>query len=289
MSREFIREDYLKIEIILEPVLPAREVAIGWLSELPFEVFEPTDTGLFVYAPKKFINEIELTHIKKKLEGIASVKWNESIVKTENWNAEWESDYEPVNIEDRAMVRAPFHLAPKSGLDIVIAPHMSFGTGHHDTTWLMIRTLLDLDLEGKKVLDMGCGTGVLALTALKLKASFVLAIDIEEGAYENTLSNAALNGYVNEERLCVKCGDADLLTQDLHHDIILANINRNILLKDLESYDKVLNVGGNIVLSGFFTGDVPVLEEAIENMGWELMEVAESDGWACILCGKTQF
>ena len=289
MSREFIREDYLKIEIILEPVLPAREVAIGWLSELPFEVFEPTDTGLFVYAPKKFINEIELTHIKKKLEGIASVKWNESIVKTENWNAEWESDYEPVNIEDRAMVRAPFHLAPKSGLDIVIAPHMSFGTGHHDTTWLMIRTLLELDLEGKKVLDMGCGTGVLALTALKLKASFVLAIDIEEGAYENTLSNAALNGYVNEERLCVKCGDADLLTQDLHHDIILANINRNILLKDLESYDKVLNVGGNIVLSGFFTGDVPVLEEAIENMGWELMEVAESDGWACILCGKTQF
>ena len=289
MSREFIREDYLKIEIILEPVLPAREVAIGWLSELPFEVFEPTDTGLFVYAPKKFINDIELTHIKKKLEGIASVKWNESIVKTENWNAEWESDYEPVNIEDRAMVRAPFHLAPKSGLDIVIAPHMSFGTGHHDTTWLMIRTLLDLDLEGKKVLDMGCGTGVLALTAMKLKASFVLAIDIEEGAYENTLSNAALNGYVNEERLCVKCGDADLLTQDLHHDIILANINRNILLKDLESYDKVLNVGGNIVLSGFFTGDVPVLQEAIENMGWELMEVAESDGWACILCGKTQF
>ena len=289
MSREFIREDYLKIEIILEPVLPAREVAIGWLSELPFEVFEPTDTGLFVYAPKKFINEIELTHIKKKLEGIASVKWNESIVKTENWNAEWESDYEPVNIEDRAMVRAPFHLAPQSGLDIVIAPHMSFGTGHHDTTWLMIRTLLDLDLEGKKVLDMGCGTGVLALTALKLKASFVLAIDIEEGAYENTLSNAALNGYVNEERLCVKCGDADLLTQDLHHDIILANINRNILLKDLESYDKVLNVGGNIVMSGFFTADLPVLQEAIENMGWELMEVAESDGWACILCGKTQF
>ena len=289
MSREFIREDYLKIEIILEPVLPAREVAIGWLSELPFEVFEPTDTGLFVYAPKKFINEIELTHIKKKLEVIASVKWNESIVKTENWNAEWESDYEPVNIEDRAMVRAPFHLAPQSGLDIVIAPHMSFGTGHHDTTWLMIRTLLDLDLEGKKVLDMGCGTGVLALTALKLKASFVLAIDIEEGAYANTLSNAELNGYVNEERLCVKCGDADLLTQDLHHDIILANINRNILLKDLENYDKVLNVGGDIVMSGFFTGDVPVLQEAIENMGWELMEVAESDGWACILCGKTQF
>jgi len=288
MSREFIREDYLKVEITFDPVLPAREVAIGWLSELPFEVFDPTENGLIVYAPNKFINPKELTQIKTNLEAIASVKWKESIVKTENWNAAWESDYEPVNIEGRAMVRAPFHSAPLSGLDIVIAPHMSFGTGHHDTTWLMIRTLLDLDVKGNKVLDMGCGTGVLALTALKLGASFVLAIDIEVGACENTRANAALNGYENEDRLRVKCGDATLLNQHHHHDVILANINRNILLQDLERYDQVLNIGGNIALSGFFTGDVPVLQEAIKKLGWAFLKVAESDGWACILCGKTQ-
>lgn len=287
MSRAFIREDYLKVEITFEPVLPAREVAIGWLSELPFEVFESTEHGVIVYAPNKFINQIELIQIKTNLEAIASVKWKQSIVKTENWNAAWESDYEPVNIEGRAMVRAPFHAAPPSGLDIVIAPHMSFGTGHHDTTWLMIRMLLDLDVIGKKVLDMGCGTGVLALTALKLKASFVLAIDIEEGAYENTRENAALNGFENENRLSVKCGDVTLLRQHHHHDVILANINRNILLQDLESYDEVLNTGGNIALSGFFTGDVPVLQKAIKTLGWACLEVSESDGWACILCGKT--
>lgn len=287
MSRAFIREDYLKVEITFEPVLPAREVAIGWLSELPFEVFESTEHGVIVYAPKKFIKQNELIQIKTNLEAIASVKWKESIVKTENWNAAWESDYEPVNIEGRAMVRAPFHAAPPSGLDIVIAPHMSFGTGHHDTTWLMIRMLLNLNLKGKKVLDMGCGTGVLALTALKLKASFVLAIDIEEGAYENTRENAALNGFKNENRLCVKCGDVTLLKEHHHHDVILANINRNILLQDLASYDDVLNTGGNIALSGFFTGDVPVLQEAIKKLGWESLEVSESDGWACILCGKT--
>lgn len=287
MSRAFIREDYLKVEITFEPVLPAREVAIGWLSELPFEVFESTEYGVIVYAPKKFIKQNELIQIKTNLEAIASVNWKESIVKTENWNAAWESDYEPVNIEGRAMVRAPFHAAPPSGLDIVIAPHMSFGTGHHDTTWLMIRMLLNLNVKGKKVLDMGCGTGVLALTALKLKASFVLAIDIEEGAYENTRENAALNGFENENRLCVKCGDVTLLKEHHHHDVILANINRNILLQDLASYDDVLNTGGNIALSGFFTGDVPVLQEAIKKLGWESLEVSESDGWACILCGKT--
>jgi len=287
MSRAFIREDYLKVEITFEPVLPAREVAIGWLSELPFEVFESTEHGVIVYAPKKFIKQNELIQIKTNLEAIASVNWKESIVKTENWNAAWESDYEPVNIEGRAMVRAPFHAAPPSGLDIVIAPHMSFGTGHHDTTWLMIRMLLNLNVKGKKVLDMGCGTGVLALTALKLKASFVLAIDIEEGAYENTRENAALNGFENENRLCVKCGDVTLLKEHHHHDVILANINRNILLQDLASYDDVLNTGGNIALSGFFTGDVPVLQEAIKKLGWESLEVSESDGWACILCGKT--
>lgn len=287
MSRAFIREDYLKVEITFEPVLPAREVAIGWLSELPFEVFESTEHGVIVYAPNKFINQNELIQIKTNLEAIASVKWKESIVKTENWNAAWESDYEPVNIEGRAMVRAPFHAAPPSGLDIVIAPHMSFGTGHHDTTWLMIRMLLDLDVKGKKVLDMGCGTGVLALTALKLKASFVLAIDIEEGAYENTRENAALNGFENENRLSVKCGDVTLLRQHHHHDVILANINRNILLQDLESYNEALNTGGNIALSGFFTGDVPVLQKAIKTLGWACLEVSESDGWACILCGKT--
>jgi ribosomal protein L11 methyltransferase len=135
---------------------------------------------------------------------------------------------------------------------------------------------------------MGCGTGVLAITALKLAAAYVLAIDIEEGAYKNTLENAALNHFEKDDRLFVKCGDAAVLKQQQPYDIILANINRNVLLRDLEIYNTVLIDGGRVVLSGFFKGDVPVLQEAIENVGWEIIEIAESDGWACILCGKTQ-
>jgi ribosomal protein L11 methyltransferase len=208
-------------------------------------------------------------------------------VKTQNWNAKWEADYEPVDVEGRAMVRAPFHSPPKSGLDIVIAPHMSFGTGHHSTTWLMTRAMLDLDLDDKDVLDMGCGTGVLALAAMKLGASKVLAIDIEEGAYRNTLENAKLNDLDGDNRLNAVCGDASKLGSSPTHDLILANINRNILLADMATYDSVLKVGGKIALSGFFIGDVPVISEETERLGWSVVEVLESDGWACIICVKT--
>ena len=280
--------EYTELDIVIKDVKPFSEILIARLNDIDFETFEENINGVKCYIQSQFFDLPKTQSILNKISTQTSLQYSINKIAQKNWNAEWESDYEPVNIEGRALVRAPFHAAPPSGLDIVIAPHMSFGTGHHDTTWLMIRTLLNLDVKGKKVLDMGCGTGVLAFTAMKLDASFVLAIDIEAGAYENTLTNAALNGCANEDRLSVKCGDATLLKQHHHHDLILANINRNILLKDLKSYDQVLNAGGNIALSGFFTGDVPVLQAAVKQLGWESLEVSESDGWACILCGKTQ-
>ncbi|PCJ81441.1 MAG: 50S ribosomal protein L11 methyltransferase [Bacteroidetes bacterium] len=287
MSREFIREDYLRVEIIFKPVLPAREIAIAWLAELEFEVFESTDTGLIVYAPKKIISIEELTKVRLRLEEIASVVWNESIVKTENWNAQWEANYETVNVEGMVIVRAPFHDQPLSGLDVIIAPHMSFGTGHHATTWLMIKSLLDIDVLGKSVLDMGCGTGVLALTAMKMGASKVLAIDIEEGAYKNTLENAKLNHFEGEKVLNVICGDASSLKSGKSYDVILANINRNILLADISTYNRVLKEEGIVALSGFFTGDVEILREEIDKLNWKVVKVLEKEGWACIICVKT--
>jgi ribosomal protein L11 methyltransferase len=225
--------------------------------------------------------------------GLAEVVWSESIIKTSNWNAEWEANYEPVYVGERAIVRAPFHSLPekigKGFLDVVIVPHMSFGTGHHDTTLLMMHTLLDLEVKGLTVLDMGCGTGVLAIAALKLGAASVLAIDIEEGAYSNTIENAELNGFsVMDDRLVVVCGDASDLQGAPVNDVILANINRNILVQDMASYDKVLRPGGRIALSGFFAGDVPVLQRVIERLGWRIEEVKESEGWACIICVKPE-
>ena len=293
MSREFIRTDYLKLDIKFTPLLPAREVAIAWLSELNFEVFEPTDEGLKAYIPEQFVDRSELLDVKERLIGMAEVVWSESIIKTTNWNAEWEANYEPVYVGERAIVRAPFHSLPekvgKGFLDVVIVPHMSFGTGHHDTTLLMMHTLLDFDVKGLTVLDMGCGTGVLAIAALKLGAASVLAIDIEEGAYSNTIENAELNGFsVMDDSLVVVCGDASNLQGIPVNDVILANINRNILVQDMASYDKVLMAGGRIALSGFFSGDVPVLQRVIEGLAWCVEEVRDSEGWACIICVKPE-
>ena len=286
MSREFIREEYLKLEIVFQPVLPAREIAIAWLSELAFEVFEPTDTGLIAHTPLRSFKRSELDEVKAKLAEVAeSMEWFESTVETENWNAQWEANYEPVLIEDMAQIRAPFHPVLNVKLDVIIKPDMSFGTGHHETTWMMVKTLLILDVNGSRVLDMGCGTGVLAISSALLGAADVLAIDIEEGATRNTLDNAILN---NINSIVIDCGTSDLLksTHVTANDIILANINRNVLLSDMSIYDSVLKAGGNLVFSGFFTGDVKQMTESITAIGLHVISVMERDGWACILCGK---
>ena len=290
MSREFIREDYLRLEIEFSPLLPAREVAIAYLAELEFEVFENTEKGLLAFIPNSKIDKIALEDVKVQLEGIASkTHWSESIVKSENWNAKWEEQYEAVCVENRALIRASFHEPMEEGLDVIIKPNMSFGTGHHDTTWMMTKALLDLDIKDQRVLDMGCGTGVLAIAAKKLGAQKVLAIDIEEGAIENVRENAQLNLISINEAFIVDCGTSELLTTK-HTDanqIILANINRNILIKDMPIYDKVLSHSGTIVFSGFFTGDVDQMKEQINKLDWTIVKVLERNGWACIICGKT--
>ncbi|MAO45610.1 MAG: 50S ribosomal protein L11 methyltransferase [Crocinitomicaceae bacterium] len=291
MSREFIREDYLKLEIKLNPVLPAREVAIAWLSELEFEVFESTDWGLIAHTPLLNVNQEQLDEVKQRLVFLVDeITWDQTTVETENWNAKWEEEYEAVNVEGRALVRAPFHTPPAQGLDVVIKPNMSFGTGHHETTWMMLKALLSMSVDGAKVLDMGCGTGVLAIAAKKLGASSVLAIDIEEGAVENTVENASLNFILPGEEFIVDCGISSLLTNKYTtlNDIILANINRNVLVEDMGAYVQVLSPEGLIAFSGFFTGDVPLMTEHIESHGLEVVKVLEREGWACIVCGKTQ-
>ncbi len=290
MSREFIREDYLRLEIEFSPLLPAREVAIAYLAELQFEVFENTENGLLAYIPISKIDKIALEEVKLQLEGIASkTHWAESIVKSENWNAKWEEQYEAVCIEKRVSIRAPFHKPMEDGLDIIIKPNMSFGTGHHDTTWMMIKALLDLDIKDQRVLDMGCGTGVLAIAAKKLGAQKVLAIDIEEGAIENVRENAHLNSISLNNAFIVDCGTSELLTtrHTQQNQIILANINRNVLISDMPTYDKVLSLSGTIVFSGFFTGDVVQMSNHINKLDWSIDKVLERNGWACIICGKT--
>ncbi len=202
-----------------------------------------------------------------------------------NWNALWESQFEPVEVGGRCRLRAPFHEKDEDvEYEIVIMPKMSFGTGHHATTSLMLERILNLETAGKRGLDMGCGTGVLAILAALRGAEHLDAVDIDRWACENALENVRTNGV--EARVAVAQGDASLLQTLEHYDFILANINRNILLADMGAYARALKPGGTILFSGFLTVDIPILRRKGEESGLKFVGAHEKEGWALVEAEK---
>ena len=192
-----------------------------------------------------------------------------------NWNTEWEKNFEPIMVNDTVSVRAPFHEKTDLPYEIVIEPKMSFGTGHHETTHLMIQQLLSADLKDKTVLDMGSGTGILAIMAELRGAKSVDAIDIDDWCYENAMENAERN---NCKKIRVFKGDAALLA-DKNYDVIIANINRNVLINDLPVYYKCLNKGGILLLSGFYREDIPFIKKAATGLGLKESDLLEKNNW----------
>ena len=218
---------YIVFRFVINPVQPGTDIITALLGELPFESFVTTEKGLDAFIKEEdFTNDL----LNDLPELDFTFSFTTEKIQQQNWNAQWESNFNPVLVEDKCIIRASFHEAPQSGImDIIIDPKMSFGTGHHDTTWLMSRELFALDLKNKSVLDMGCGTGVLAIIAKKLGANSVSGIDIDEWSIENSRENAQVN---HCPEILFEKGNASLLT-DKKYDIILANINRNVLLNDL--------------------------------------------------------
>ncbi len=267
--------DYLKIEFKLSPLLPAREILYADLGELPFESFEETDEGLCAYIPAKDFKEEMLSDLMVSKLPNQTVEVGKEVIEQQNWNAVWESNFEPIVVNEKCVIRAPFHDKAEVEYDIVISPQMSFGTGHHETTFLIANELFSMNLKEKSLLDMGCGTGVLAIIAHKLGAKPIEAIDIEEWAYENTLDNNRLN---DVEGMKVFQGDADLL-KGKKFDIILANINRNILTQDMGRYSESLNTGGLILFSGFYDTDLPVIELSANENGLVFVKNEVKNSW----------
>lgn len=257
----------------------AREILIAELGTLNFESFVNTDKGLQAYIQEEDFIEQEVRDLYLLENPDFSISMEVVTIEQQNWNAEWEKSFEAIEVDGKCVVRASFHEKNEVEFDIVIEPKMSFGTGHHETTHQMIAQLLQMDVSGKRVLDMGCGTGVLAILACMKGANSITGIDIDEWAYENTLENVRNNKC---SQIIVKQGGAELL-KNCSYDVILANINRNILLNDMEAYTKTMSRGGQIAFSGFYTSDIPHIDAKARELGLRLLRQSEKNNWATLV------
>ncbi|MEM7381954.1 MAG: 50S ribosomal protein L11 methyltransferase [Bacteroidota bacterium] len=269
-------ENYLEYRFSIVPRELATEILIAELGELGFESFVETSEGVLAYIQKKDASDTILDSVHILAQEDFTITYETREIAKENWNALWEQNFEPIEVGDLCVVRAPFHEARGLKYEIVIEPKMSFGTGHHETTHLILQLLLELDCEGQTVLDMGCGTGVLAILAAMKGAAAVDAIDIDSWSYENTLENASRNG---QEHIDVYQGDVSALKKGKKYDLILANINRNVLLADIPSYAEHLQAGGQLVLSGFYTEDLSLISQRSGDQGLQLDHKLQKNNW----------
>tara|TARA_R110002033_G_scaffold51571_1_gene98636 strand:+ start:268 stop:1107 length:840 start_codon:yes stop_codon:yes gene_type:complete len=246
---------YLGYNFKVKPLQPATEILIAELGYAGFESFVETEEGVTAYIQKEEWNENILDDIYILSSDEFKISYDFNEIEQTNWNEEWEKNFNPIIVDDLVSVRAPFHEKPDTKYDLIIEPKMSFGTGHHETTHMMIQHIIKNDFKGKSVLDMGCGTGVLAILAEKVGATKLDAIDIDNWCYLNSLENVERNDCHN---ISVYEGDATLL-EGKKYDSIIANINRNILLADIPSYAKCLNSNGTLFLSGFYDDDLEII------------------------------
>ncbi len=271
--------NYIEVSVNVKPREQGSDVLIAHLSDLGFESFVESENGFLAYIQEDEYSEDEIKLTFGDYQDIFKIEFTTKVIPKQNWNKEWESNFQPIDVEGKCYIRAPFH-EKKTGylLDIIIEPKMSFGTGHHDTTQLMIRILMLLNVKNQSLLDMGCGTGVLAITASMLGSNPIIAIDIDEWSYENTIENLAKN---NINNVIVNKGDAQILEGKTFHTI-LANINKNVLLNDMPIYKKALEENGNLILSGFFETDIKEIKENAENLGLKYEERYVSNQWAAL-------
>ncbi|MBN8825001.1 MULTISPECIES: 50S ribosomal protein L11 methyltransferase [unclassified Spirosoma] len=270
--------NYIELQLHLSP--DYTDILTAELAELGFESFVETDEGLNAYIAESDFEELAIQELIEKYAAQTAIAYEVSSLEKRNWNAEWERDYEPIEVAGQVRVRASFHpLDARFRYDIVINPKMSFGTGHHETTAMMLEQQLGLDFAGKTVLDVGSGTGILAILAIKMGASAALAFDIEEWAVENARENAELNDC---SQVTVFQGTIADVKAVEPFDIILANINRNVLLAEIPTYTTRLMQNGYLIVSGFYESDAPDIEQKAIESGLTLMNQLTKNQWTSL-------
>lgn len=269
---------YIEYIFTIDPKEPATEILIAELGAVGFESFVENETGVTAYIQQPEWHSTILSDVFCLNSKEFSISYSFEEVPQTNWNEEWEKNFSPIEVNDIVSIRAPFHKNPNLQYDIIIEPKMSFGTGHHETTHMMIQHLLELELAHKKVLDMGCGTGILAIFAEMKGAKPIDAIDIDNWCYVNSIENAQRN---NCKEIRVYEGDASLL-KNKKYDVIIANINRNILVNDMETYTKCLSKNGILLLSGFYKEDIPLINTEVVKHQLHLEKTIERNHWVAL-------
>lgn len=278
--------DYIEVRFELSPCDEiATDVLAALLCEYDYESFVPDETGLTAYIKKELYKEEVLTQVVSDFPLENKIRYAHEIIEGQDWNSEWEKNYfKPIVVKDKCVIHSSFHKdIPQLQYDIVIDPKMAFGTGHHATTSLIIEQLLEMEMESKSVIDMGTGTGILAILSHMRGAKNISAIEIDPVAHANAIENLKING---ADIVNLILGDASSLSNLSSVDVFIANINRNIITQDIESYVCALNRGGIMLLSGFYEEDIPVIMKVAEPLGLKYVTHKVKDKWSCLKLSK---
>jgi ribosomal protein L11 methyltransferase len=258
-----------------------KDVLSAELAEIGYESFETETDNLIAYCPINQFDKENVLNLLQEFPFETSISVVHEEMKAQNWNEEWEKNFfSPIIVENRCVIHSSFHTEiPQLEYNILIDPRMSFGTGHHSTTSLMIASMLEMNMQNKNMLDMGCGTAVLAILAKKMGAKSVVGIDIDEWAYKNALDNIQLNDC---QEIDIRMGGVEQLTENDSFDVIFANINRNILLNDMEKYVNVLTTNGHLFMSGFYENDIEMIRQKAETLGLQFVSYKEKSTWVAV-------
>lgn len=268
-------DNFISVNFRVSPIYPGVEILIAELSLLEFEMFEEIESGLIAYIHSRNFNKKTLSKIKLLKSSEFNITYSIQTIEDKNWNKEWEKNFDKVKIGDNCVIRAPFHKVSKKEYEIVIMPEMSFGTGHHETTQLMIENILDSDLTGLSVCDVGSGTGILSILSEKKGAKRVDAVDIDLRCYKNSLENLKRNKC---SKVYVQHSSSDILLQN-KYDLILCNINLNHLIDNFQNFDKISIQNTHLIVSGFYKNDLDQVNAELKKNNFDFIDFIEKNNW----------